>query len=375
MKWEHINILQRKAIASGLAQHKSLKEIAEITQLDPTSISKEISRNRIKTYKGKKINDVCKKILRFPKCCNGCNKKYQGCDFDRYEYKAEVAQEKADRRLINSRVGINVSEEEFNNIDKAIKEGVTNKESIYHIVKSNEGMPSTPTIYRWIKEKKLTTTWMDLPYAKTYKKRKKNEKYAYSNNKIDRSGRTFVSYLEHRRHFPGEYTVQMDFLGSIISDSKCILTLTIPELHFVIIKLFDSPNSEKVVSMFNELEEGLGIHNFNLIFPSILTDRDPCFSNYLGIEFSHLTGEQRCKVFYCDSYRSSQKGNVENMNKQLRKYFPKGKSIDYLDEEKVSAINDIIISQKVASLGGLSPKEVFESIYGSKILYLLLKNK
>lgn len=375
MKWEHINILQRKAIASGLAQHKSLKEIAEITQLDPTSISKEISRNRIKTYKGKKINDVCKKILRFPKCCNGCNKKYQGCDFDRYEYKAEVAQEKADRRLINSRVGINVSEEEFNNIDKAIKEGVTNKESIYHIVKSNEGMPSTPTIYRWIKEKKLTTTWMDLPYAKTYKKRKKNEKYAYSNNKIDRSGRTFVSYLEHRRHFPGEYTVQMDFLGSIISDSKCILTLTIPELHFVIIKLFASPNSEKVVSMFNELEEGLGIHNFNLIFPSILTDRDPCFSNYLGIEFSHLTGEQRCKVFYCDSYRSSQKGNVENMNKQLRKYFPKGKSIDYLDEEKVSAINDIIISQKVASLGGLSPKEVFESIYGSKILYLLLKNK
>ena len=374
MKWEHINILQRKAIASGLSKHKSLKEIAEITNLDPTSISKEISRNRIKTYKGKKINDVCKKILRFPKCCNGCNKKYQGCEFDKYEYKAEVAQEKADRRLINSRVGINVSEEEFNNIDKTVKEGIANKESIYHIVKSNEGMPSTPTIYRWIREKKLTTTWMDLPYAKTYKKRKKNEKYAYSNNKIDRSGRTFVSYLEHRRHFPGEYTVQMDFLGSIISDSKCILTLTIPELHFVIIKLFDSPNSEKIVSMFNEFEEGLGIHNFNLIFPSILTDRDPCFSNYYGIEFSHLTGEQRCKVFYCDSYRSSQKGNVENMNKQLRKYFPKGKSIDYLNEGKVSEINDIIISQKVASLGGLSPKEVFESIYGSKLLNLLLKN-
>lgn len=62
MKWEHINIIQRKAIASGLAQHKSLKEIAEITELDPTSISKEISRNRIKIYKGKKINDICKRF-------------------------------------------------------------------------------------------------------------------------------------------------------------------------------------------------------------------------------------------------------------------------------------------------------------------------
>ena len=63
------------------------------------------------------------------------------------------------------------------------------------------------------------------------------------------------------------------------------------------------------------------------------------------------------------------------MNKQLRKYFPKGKSIDYLTDEDVVSINNIIISQKIASLGGLSPKEVFESIYGSKLLYLLLKIK
>lgn len=375
MKWEHINILQRKAIASGLAQHKTLKEIAEITELDPTSVSKEIIRNRIKTRKGKKENETCKKVLRFPRCCNGCNKKYQGCLFDIFEYKADIAQEKADRRLVNSRAGINMTEEEFNNVDKVIKEGISNKQSIYHIVKSNDGMPSSPTIYRWIREKKLTTTWMDLPYAKTYKKRKKNEKYAYSNNKIDRSGRTFIRYLEHRRMFPGEYTVQMDFLGTIISDNKCILTLTIPELHFAIIKLFENPNSEKVVSMFNEFEERLGIHDFNLIFPSILTDRDPCYSNFMGIEFSHLTGEQRTKVFYCDSFRSNQKGNVENMNKQLRKYFPKGKSVDYLDDEMVATINEAIISQKVMSLGGLSPKEAFESVYGSKLLNLLLKTK
>ena len=153
MKWEHINILQRKAIASGLAQHKSLKEIAEIVELDPTSVSKEIIRNRIKVKQGTRKNEACKNILRFPRCCNGCSQKYQGCEYDRFEYKAETAQEKADRRLVNSRVGINMTEEEFNKVDKAIKEGISNKESIYHIVKSNEGMPSSPTIYRWIKEK------------------------------------------------------------------------------------------------------------------------------------------------------------------------------------------------------------------------------
>lgn len=375
MKWEHINKLQRDFIASCLSHKKKLKDIAIELELDPTSISKEIKRNRIKTRAGTRINEACDRLLRYPYCCNGCQKKYFECNYDQYKYDSRVAQEKADARLINTRVGINIDEEEFNKIDKTIKDGIANKQSIYHIVKSNEGMPSTPTIYRWIKEKRLTTTWMELPYAKTYKKRKRNEKYAYSNNKIDRSGRTFISYLEHRRHFPGEYTVQMDFLGTIVSDSKCILTLTIPELHFVILKLFEKPTSEKLISMFNELEERLGIRNFNLIFPSILTDRDPCFSNYMGIEFSHLTGERRCKVFYCDSYRSNQKGNVENMNKQLRKYFPKGKSIDYLREEDVISINNIIISQRIASLGGSTPKEAFESIYGSKILCLLLNNK
>lgn len=372
MKWEHLNILQRRAIASGLANKRKLIDIAKIVELDPTSVSKEIKRNRIKTKQGQKKNEACKHILRYPYCCNGCSRKYQDCPYDQYKYLAENAQEKADLRLVKSRVGINMTEEEFNEVDRKVKEGIKNKESIYHIVKNNDDMPSTPTIYRWIKEKKLTTTWMDLPYAKTYKKRKKNEKYAYSNNKIDRTGRTYIRYLEHRRMFPGEYTVQMDFLGTIVTDSKCILTLTIPELHFVIIRLFENPNGDKVVSLFNEYEEKLGLHDFNLIFPSILTDRDPCFSNYIGIEFSHISGEERTKVFYCDSYRSNQKGNVENMNKQLRKYFPKGKSIDYLSMDDVLTINEVIINQRVASLGGSSPKEVFESIYGSKLLNLLL---
>lgn len=63
------------------------------------------------------------------------------------------------------------------------------------------------------------------------------------------------------------------------------------------------------------------------------------------------------------------------MNKQLKKYFPKGKSIDRLTAEDIFTVNNMIISQKVASLGGLSPKEVFESIYGSKLLFMLLKIK
>lgn len=61
--------------------------------------------------------------------------------------------------------------------------------------------------------------------------------------------------------------------------------------------------------------------NYTKLFPSILTDRDSCYIDYLCIEISKETGELRSRIYYCDSFNSCQKTNVENMNKQLRKYF------------------------------------------------------
>ena len=45
--WKHITFEQRKLISSGIVHKYKLKEIAELLSLDPTSISKEVKRNRI----------------------------------------------------------------------------------------------------------------------------------------------------------------------------------------------------------------------------------------------------------------------------------------------------------------------------------------
>lgn len=47
---EHINKIQRDLIASRLSHKKKLIDIANELDLDPTSISKEIKRNRIKKW-------------------------------------------------------------------------------------------------------------------------------------------------------------------------------------------------------------------------------------------------------------------------------------------------------------------------------------
>ena len=201
-----------------------------------------------------------------------------------------------------------------------------NKESIYHIVKSNNNINvSVPTVYRYINNRILTTTKEDLPYATTYKKRKKeNKKYDYHENKnIDRSNRTYIDYLAYAQAHPNAFIVQMDFLGSIKTDSKAILTLIIPDLHYVFLVIIEKPNAQKVVAVFDAIQDAIGLDKFKLLFPAILTDRDPCFSDIDGIETDRNHMEPRTLLFFCDAYKSNQKASVENMNKQLRKYFPK----------------------------------------------------
>lgn len=370
-RFEHINYEMRKIISSSLSKGKKARQIADDLGLDVSAVSKEIKRNRVVSKEAYRntIDPICEKTLRFPYVCNGCNLKYS-CHRKQYKYDVKRAQEFADYRLIASRRGINLTKEEFDVLNNKIHDGLASGNSIYHIVVSNDDISSSvSTVYRYINAGYLKTKKIDLPYACTYKKRKKsNKKYEYrENTKINRSNRTFLDYLSYSRRHPNLYTVQMDFLGSIKSDSKSILTLTIPTIHFVILFIIKKPNSNKIVDIFNYLSTLLE-YKFNEIFPIILTDRDPAFSDYEGIETHNITGEIRTNVFYCDAFKSNQKANVENMNKQLRKYFPKGKSIDHYTQKQITEINMFINDQKLHSLSGYSANDAFIKIFGKSTL-------
>ena len=131
--------------------------------------------------------------------------------------------------------------------------------------------------------------------------------YDYSDNKIDRTNRTYLDFLVFMRSHIGILHTQMDFLGAIKQDRKSILTLIIVEIHFVLLFFVENKDSQKVVEIYDEIERKIGIKKFKEAFPVILTDRDPCFSNFIGTEFTKDTGEKRTKLFFCDSYRNVQK--------------------------------------------------------------------
>ena len=377
-KFEHLNFEHRKIINNQITTHKAKAvAIANLIGCDPTAISKEVKRNRyVSKEAARNIKDpVCKKTLRYPYVCNGCGEKSH-CHKRQYRYEARRAQQNANINLVLPRQGINLTSEEFAILDRKIKDGILNKESIYHIVTSNEDINiSIPTVYNYINKGILTTTRSDLPYATTYKKRKKsNKKYEYHENKnIDRSNRTYIDYLSYLQAHPNAFVVQMDFLGSIKTDRKSILTLIMPDLHFVILHIIENKNSQKVVDVFNVIQDRIGIEAFKKVFPAILTDRDPSFSDMLGIECDPSTGEQRTRLFFCDAFKSNQKASVENMNKQLRKYFPKKTSVDHLTDEDMRNVMNFINNLRVPSLSGYTPNEAFIRVYGEDTLKNLMK--
>ena len=368
--WKHLTLEQRKVIANGISHKYKVKEIAEALGYDPTSISKEVKRNRESITIGKNITN-CKKTNRWPYVCTGCNKKYNNqCVFTKYKYDAVKAQKKADNNLILSRKGIDIDGETFKHLDELVKDGIDNKKSIYQITVENkeEINKSVTTIYRYINNGYLTTKKIDLPYAVTYKKRKHNKKYEYSENKtIDRTGHTYIDYLAYIHKHPGIYVWQLDFLGTIKTDNNNILSFILPDLQFIILDLFKNPNQEKIVGFFDELEERIGTDAFIELIPVILTDRDPIFTDIEGICFSKITGEERCKLFFCDSYVSNQKPNVENINKQLRLFFPKGKTIDTYTRKDIQNINKTLINRPLKSLDSFTPKEAFINVFDEEL--------
>ena len=98
--WKHLTFEQRKVISSGISHKYKLKNIGESLLVDPTSVSKEVKRNRIEVSIGLKNN--CNRTQRWPYVCTGCKNRYNNCPYTKYKYDALKAQQQADINLLNS---------------------------------------------------------------------------------------------------------------------------------------------------------------------------------------------------------------------------------------------------------------------------------
>jgi IS30 family transposase len=115
------------------------------------------------------------------------------------------------------------------------------------------------------------------------------------------------------------------------------------------------------------MQKNLGVKRFRSLFPVILTDNGSEFSNPKALELGSK-GSRRTRIYYCDPGASYQKPNVELNHEFIRKIVPKGRSFDAFSQDDINLMMSHINSYSREKLQDKTPIDVFEFLYGPKVL-------
>ena len=69
-----------------------------------------------------------------------------------------------------------------------------------------------------------------------------------------------------------------------------------------------------------------------------------------------------CESFFCNAYYSWEKESIENRNKILRQFFPRGTNFGLILDEEIHKIQEMINNRPMKLLNWRSPADVFSSL-------------
>lgn len=109
----------------------------------------------------------------------------------------------------------------------------------------------------------------------------------------------------------------------------------------IIIKMPDQ-TAKSVVKALNKIERSYG-ENFKDVFKSITFDNGSEFADCEGIENS-VYGGKRTKAYFCHPYSAYERGTNENINKMIRRFFPKGINFNRITNDCIKWVENWINS-------------------------------
>lgn len=187
---------------------------------------------------------------------------------------------------------------------------------------------STTTLYRYIyADLFLGISAGSLVYGRYRRKGRKN---------VIRSGRArhiLDKHIEERpvaasnRAEPGHW--EMDTVIGKREDRTCLLVLSDRCTREEITARLNSRSSSEVVNALQQIR----LKYPEKIFKTITCDN--------GVEFSDVAGmEKIAPVYFCRPYHSWERGTNEFSNRMIRRFLPKGQSMDQLTEVRAGYITE-----------------------------------
>lgn len=369
---KHLKLSERIKIENALNNNMSFRSVSRDINKGVTTISREIVNRRYKE-KGNYFNGLtkkCEKLEKAPFVCNGCPNRKK-CKLNKFYYSASRAQQNYEKLLKESREGIDQTTDEFKELNKIVKHYIDNGHSFALIVNNHPELNiSERTLYNYQEQGYLDTKNIDLPRKVRYKKRKRKNDNDSSNRKKEnqcRIGRTYEDFLLYIKENNITYYTEMDTVEGIIGTGQnCLLTLYLKQSEFLFIFKISEQNITCVNNKINKIKSIIGNEMFHKIFSIILTDNGSEFKRPKEIENNgeHVIDS---KVFYCDAQRSDQKSQIELSHEYIRRYIPKGISINNYTEQNIIDMMNHINSTPRKSLNWKSPYEVATEMFGEEV--------
>ena len=319
-QYEHLNQEKRDRLDALWNANEKQKDIARILNIDQSTVSREIARNRrSKRHQGgTKNGDYDSSVAHHKSYVRKKYAKYQG---------KKIHEHDKLREYIIERLKIFWSPDEISGRMKV------------------EGQPfyvSKTAIYEWLYSSR-GQAYCHLLYAKRYKPKKQKK------NKTERTLIPNRQGIELRpKEATNNNTGYEDYEGdTIVSGKKTSSKASLSVIYARTAKYVDArkianlkpdTNSKAILDMKKDKK-----------VLSLTLDN--------GVENTKYE-KLNVPTYFCDPYSSWQKGGIENVNKMLRWFFPKGSDISIYSDEYVKMAVDILNNKPRKSLGYKTPLEV-----------------
>lgn len=347
----HLTLKDRNVISYGIIDGMPKAAIAREIGVDKSTVGKEIKNNsQIKTpahydrsadckkrftcphhYICNRCNDYvqsfCYRRDRSPGACDGCSK-IGSCRRFKVRYSANIAQTRSDKRLHESREGLDMTDDEALKKGTLIKKLVNQGQSPYMIITDHPELGMcVKTLYNYIDERafakvgllnidlRMKSSRRHMP-AKTAAKYKKRKDMKYLIGRTYDDEKKYLQKLQNSNKHVS--VVEMDTVYNDVTNGPFMQTFKFIDCDVLFAVYHTSKTAADMVSGVDLIENILGKDLFRKVFQILLTDRGTEFSNAEGFEKNGRT-----RVFYCDPMMAGQKGSLENVHRELRYMLPK----------------------------------------------------
>lgn len=325
-KYTHLSLEEREKLFCLKEQGISLREIGRVLDRSDTTLVRELKRN--KTGLGKRSNEYL--IFRYIPC---------------------KAHQKAIKRGIKQRTKAPLKEPL---IWLFVREHLrkpfnwTPEEISGRLPKAHPGRTiCTEAIYQYIysKKAKRSKLWELLPNGRKKRMKKDGRKVKRASKIPNAVSIDLRPEVVSKRARVGDWETD-NVIGKLTD--KSALSVTVERLtRLTILSLTRKTTECKVDALIKRLS----------VFPKLARVTLTADNGAENTNHQELTNRLGLSVFFCHAYHSWEKGTVENTNCRIRRFIPKGVSIDTLTEEQIKELEYRLNSTPRKCLGYLTPYE------------------